>query len=742
MEAWLTPQALAEMGLRGLPGNFNNINKLAKRAGWREAVSATGEKLALRDQACGGWRYHRSLLPPEARDDLARRQDQPRRKSTPAPAKAKASLDKALARDARLAIVKAWEDWRSTREGTLEVLMFEFVRAYARRDFGDLAGLKPAVFEAVPSFGPRTLRKWVKDTATQGADGALDRRGRPKGQGVLERAFDGALMQSLQAWIAKEPMLTARQIRDFILADYGERVELVEGGEKITRPMPSEREFSRAMKKFKEENKALLAKVTHPDLYRGKFQVALGRHDEAVRAPNEVWEFDASPADVMLVEGRYSLYVLVDAYTRRMKALVTKTPRTASALHLVRLAIEDWGVPQTIRSDNGSDFTSHGLRSSIEALGIHHDICPPYSPEKKPLVERGIGTLQRDLMRTLDGFIGHDVTDRAQIEARKAFAARLGESDQNIFCVKMTAQELQAKVDAWLAHVYANGAHAGLGGQSPQAVYARWPGVLRRLEEPASLALLMAPIPSNKGLRTITKKGLRIGNEHYWDETLQVGQRVFVRFDPLDDSKVAVFSEDQSDFLCFAYSLSGLSGAQRRAVALAAKRAQSESLREDERRLRAAASKLDKNASAAKRAAFYAQRHNITALPKRSVTHTTASIEAAKAALKGPETGVQQPFNAAQKASQKAGREAVVLDLQAAQQPVAEKETATTRFARARALERRLEGGPAPRAEDLAWLEIYQKSAEYQARRAVEEQFGGLLFGPSGFEAAGQQAGG
>ena len=62
---------------------------------------------------------------------------------------------------------------------------------------------------------------------------------------------------------------------------------------------------------------------------------------------------------------------------------------------LIRKGILAWGVPETIKSDNGSDFKAKSIVRLLDALGIEHDLSSPYSPEQKGTVERVIGTFQR-----------------------------------------------------------------------------------------------------------------------------------------------------------------------------------------------------------------------------------------------------------------------------------------------------------------------------------------------------------
>lgn len=88
---WFTASELAELALPGLPGDKRSINRRADRERWPRRRGADGELLVRpREGRGGGLEYHVSLLPGEARLELARRgicaplKPRPAEESTPA----------------------------------------------------------------------------------------------------------------------------------------------------------------------------------------------------------------------------------------------------------------------------------------------------------------------------------------------------------------------------------------------------------------------------------------------------------------------------------------------------------------------------------------------------------------------------------------------------------------------------------------------------------------------------------
>lgn len=72
---WFTAAELASLSLSGMPGDKRSINRRAQEERWSVRYDANSGELLVRPRVGrgGGVEYHISLLPPEARLDLARR---------------------------------------------------------------------------------------------------------------------------------------------------------------------------------------------------------------------------------------------------------------------------------------------------------------------------------------------------------------------------------------------------------------------------------------------------------------------------------------------------------------------------------------------------------------------------------------------------------------------------------------------------------------------------------------------
>jgi putative transposase len=311
-------------------------------------------------------------------------------------------------------------------------------------------------------------------------------------------------------------------------------------------------------------------------------------------------------------------------------------------------------------------------------------------------------------MRTLPGFVGHSVADRKQIEARKAFAQRLGETPDDTFAVELSPAELQKRVDEWCVDVYGNAPHAGLAGNTPFAVATSAAATIRKVD-PRALDMLLAPVAGKDGIRTATKLGIRIDGAYYIAGFLNVGDEVMVRMDAVDAGRAYVFDRDGVTFLGEALcpDLAGIDPA----AAISAVRAQQKRLIDEKlaevrpaaRRIRA----ID-IAPAIHRQAL-ADAGGLVEFPKREERHATPALDAARAAA---DRGDTTPVHSADVVA----LHAQLLAEQAASnvKPLRVEETAHQRWNRAREFEEALERGEQLSPDELLWLGGYREGPEYR----------------------------
>lgn len=628
-----------------------------------------------------------------------------------------------LRRDARLAILTLFDRFCAETGKSGKPSRIAFAKLY--NDDGVLA--VPAwVRQAKATISPNSLSNWdaLRESGRLNALGGAYSAAR-KGTSVFD--LSSAIHAHIIAGILKGRKISAPDLLAELRMAFGAEVEVVMPGtgEVKARPLPTARSLERWIANWKAENEELIVRETNPDRWKSGWRVAIGDLYGWVKRPNQLWEIDASPADLLLTDGRYSLYVLIDIYTRRIMVLVTKTPRTEAALLLLKRGIEAWGKPETVRTDRGSDFISADARRFFALLRIIHDDCDAYSPEQKGGVERHVKTVQHSIIAQLPGFVGHSVAERKVIEARKSFAQRLGQSDRDAFEVALTRDDLQAKLDDWAEYIYARRPHGGLDGKSPWQMASEWTGPIVRIDDPARIGLLLAPAPKGSkgrdGIRIVTKKGISVETARFWHQALVLYMRkpVFVRLDPHDMGVIWVFSEDHSEFVCKAVNVER-GGIDRAAMAAEAHAAQQACQAESRARYRSARRGFRPHVLVERRLAeAKAAATKVVTLPRPTETTSTPALDAIGVAMASGQPLPSKPVSAAEQARQarleaEMNRPAEVVQLN----------TKAAQFARAVDLEQRLQAGEAVSEADQRWLNTFRAGAVYRSRMRIVQEHG------------------
>ncbi len=739
MKAWWTARELAEARLPGLPTSERGIQVLSDRSGWGIDPNACRERAGRG----GGMEYHRSLFPEVALIELARREASEAAARLPAP-QLNAALPALVAApttpvpaltgtgqtrmDAKLAILTALDAFVAAHQGRLSKTkaMHLFVGGWN----AGMIEAPAAVRAAEPVISYRSLLRWRE---SRDAGAIVQLAGAYRGRTGTGR-WDTALKpvrDLLLALFAERPHLSAVQIRKLVRSQLCDPtvpddmvVMTAPDGSEQRLALPAVSEFQRQIAKWKQDNPTLYLRLQSPDAFKNRRMLALGDDIGHIVRPNQIWLIDASPQDVLLISGRHTLYLLIDGWSRRVLILVTKTPRTEAVKLLLRRALLAWGVPEEIKTDNGSDFVSREAVRVFAALGIPQVCSDPYCPWQKGMVERAIGTLQHQLYPLLPGYCGANVAQAQALRARKSFSERLGESEREAFEVRIDVAQAQALADGWAAESYGHEPHggAGMGGLSPAARMASWSGPLKRISDERALDLLLIRAT---GTRVMGKKGLRCNHRYYYDHALigREGEELEVRIDPAEPSRAFIWQADPLAFVCVAACLDDMAPADRARVATEGRAKQTRHYSAKTRAVKAAAGRRDHLADAVAAIGFDMVRNRaghlrlVEPAPVLDVAHSSPGLVAAGRAVRALE-----PPRPRESTPAELELVARIEAEMAAPTPVPEQPE--ERFARALALERRLAREDAVTAEERRWLAGYQRSAEYRGYRLMHDDFG------------------
>jgi putative transposase len=561
------------------------------------------------------------------------------------------------------------------------------------------------VREARPSVSPNSIDNWSKALKQEGVARLGGNYGtHRKGTGVINS--NPAMLDLVRGMLIEFPHTSAQQVMEAIRARFAKEEH------------PSYRTLQRCLADWKDEHKQLHTALTNPDAWRSKFKAAVGDAGAEIIRLNQRWEADSTKGDLMLSDGQRHVVVgIIDVDSRRLKLHVSRSSSAAAVASTMRRCLLDWGQPEILGTDNGSDYVSERIERVITGLDIERDLAPPFTPEHKPFIERSFGTFCRGLLELLPGFIGHDVAQRKAIEARKSFATRLMKGGGEPIELRMSPDEFQRFCDDWADKIYAHNDHAGLGGRTPWEVAAAWSQPVRRIADERALDVLLAPAPGGNGIRTIGKKGIKLDNAWFAAPELGglEGTEVQVRLDDADIGEIYVFD------LAGKYLAKAIcperTGVSRKELAVAVKATQKRKMAEEKAAIRAAAKRANISDIAEDiRRTRLEEAGKLVSFPTPTVEHTTdALVEAGRAArasdfATAAELIVEAP----------APEPARIIELPRIDLVARERDAKAARFARWKALGASIERGDDVSQVDRRWWESYGRDAECTSRVRAE----------------------
>src|SRR5690606_23008207 len=335
MSEWFTSQQL--VCLNGLPSSERGIRKKATAEGWTSRPRAVGK----------GNEYHISSLPADtqrairisqaktaasavkaALPDLSLRKDerlQRREASLARYRKLSANLQRVI--DARLELLDAARAFHATSglpKGEAWALFSSLYKA-------DEISVEPWVREAQPGCSRPRLYDWEKALNEQGLDAvAGDKGAGRRGTGTIDSQPE--LRDYIIGMVVGHPHIKYATLAKACAAEFA--------GTGIS--LPGLRTLERWVNQWKDDNRQVFTAVTNPDAWKNKYMDAQGSDSEHVIGLNQQWEFDSTPADLMLTDGRHTILGVIDVYSRRTSFVVMPTSDSKGVAKVIRRAILSW----------------------------------------------------------------------------------------------------------------------------------------------------------------------------------------------------------------------------------------------------------------------------------------------------------------------------------------------------------------------------------------------------------------
>ena len=125
-------------------------------------------------------------------------------------------------------------------------------------------------------------------------------------------------------------------------------------------------------------------------------------------APLQPWNWPTRPWSRLHidfagpVEGKMVL-IVIDAHSKWIEAIPVSAATSSLTIQQLRKLFAQFGVPDTVVSDNGTQFTANEFREFCESNGIRHTRVAPYHPSSNGLAERAVRIVKEGLRKVSAG---------------------------------------------------------------------------------------------------------------------------------------------------------------------------------------------------------------------------------------------------------------------------------------------------------------------------------------------------
>lgn len=310
---------------------------------------------------------------------------------------------------------------------------------------------------------------------------------------------------------------------------------------------PSVRTFQRKWSEFPD-----IAKIKAGGS-KDKFELQFAsqyRDYDSIEHSNSMWCLDHHLSDVLVRNKRGKIVrlwmtAILDVKSRKVMSMVIRDgyPNKTAIKQGLRIAIERYGIPELIQTDNGKDYLSKDLdpneeNTLLSLLGISKSTALPKHGQSKP-IERFFETLETRLGKRFYSYAGHNAKKRP--DYLQKLNKKL-EDDPNI----MDMDEFIKLCNEWIENEYSETKHHGNGmnGKTPNEVYYSNCENIRRFDDKAKLAIICGERVSRK----VRHDCIQLFEEYYYAKngelTNYIGKTVTVVYTPENVDVLYVFDEN------------------------------------------------------------------------------------------------------------------------------------------------------------------------------------------------------
>uniref|UniRef100_A0A1X7TPJ2 Reverse transcriptase n=1 Tax=Amphimedon queenslandica TaxID=400682 RepID=A0A1X7TPJ2_AMPQE len=134
-------------------------------------------------------------------------------------------------------------------------------------------------------------------------------------------------------------------------------------------------------------------------------------HNSPPEAPIHPWPWPSRPWSRLHIDfagplkNNTMLLVIVDAFSKWIEVFPVSTVTSSATISKLKMLFAQFGLPDTIVSDNGPSLVSQEFKSYLTQYGIRHITCTssPYHPASNGLAERAVQLVKNGLKKDADG---------------------------------------------------------------------------------------------------------------------------------------------------------------------------------------------------------------------------------------------------------------------------------------------------------------------------------------------------
>lgn len=129
---------------------------------------------------------------------------------------------------------------------------------------------------------------------------------------------------------------------------------------------------------------------------------------EAQLVPMQPWQWPTRPWARLHLDYAgpfmgHMFLLIIDAHSKWIEAYMMPTATSTATIQELRATFAQFGIPETVVTDNGSCFTSEEFKMFLHKNGITHFKSAPYHPATNGLVERAVKIVKKGLKKMKDG---------------------------------------------------------------------------------------------------------------------------------------------------------------------------------------------------------------------------------------------------------------------------------------------------------------------------------------------------